>query len=73
MPTKLGRQPDRRIDRTYVRGWGFPFRNHGLTTVVTELRMASDSLLHLHPRTCPSPTTIHLVLVSSRRPQGPRA
>ena len=26
-----------------------------------------------HVRTCPSPTTIHLVLVSSRRPHGPRA
>ncbi len=26
-----------------------------------------------HSRTCPSPKTIHLVLVSSRRPQGPRA
>ena len=35
--------------------------------------MASDSLLHLQPRTWPSPKTIHLVLVSSRRPQGPRA
>src|SRR5208337_3609291 len=52
----------------------------GLETSPSEAPRSTPHVLALpgprvadHSRTCPSPRTIHLVLVSSRRPQGPRA
>jgi hypothetical protein len=47
-PANLGRQPDPGVAyRTHVRGWRFPVRTNGLTTVVT----ATSS-----PRTLPNLT-----------------